>query len=793
MIRKILGPAWALGLAACAAWLAVKLPQASPESSIFALLPPKEGDAAVRYATAALREQAEKRFLVLALDADPARAARAAEAYAARLKASPAVAEAVCAIPPEGSGHMLDFFAPHRFALLSDADRAALASGDSAAYDMARRGLYLPPGLSGGFSFDRDPLGTYGRWLASRGSAAGGLALRDGHLAAEMEGKTAVAVLGTLAPRGKGGSAASAGAGAGAGTQDSLRSAFAEAAGQAAAAGDGPRVEILRAGFVFHELSAARRAQGEMTSIGCVSAVLLLIVMLAVFRGIRPTLLGFLPVAVGCQVATAALLWLGGGKVHLIAMVFGATIVGVAEDYGMLFIAGLYEEGPWDGAKRMAEVGRSIFLGMLTSVAGYVALFFVPIPGLRQIGIFSIAGLAASWLTVALWYPWLSKGLKPVGPGPRRAAASIARNWPRLRSGRPGTPIALAVLAALSIWGCLRLRTDDDVRLLYAQDPALKSEQDRVSAAVRMPGTGRFFLIKGPDGQAILAAEERLRDSLAAASPEAAGILGVTSFVPSAARQLADAVLLHDALLGGAKGAASAAARLAADLGTPELPRRLADTLAAGAHPLALGDWLADPVSLPFRHLWRDSAAILPLPASLGLGADRLAALARGAAPGAILVDPLRDVTDTLGSLRRHVAWVLGIGAVLVALALIPLLKGRAWAALAPAALGIAAGLGCLGFSGLPLNLAGLLGLALILGMGIDYGIFVQESSRQRASALVAINLGAATNMIAFGMLAFSSTPALKAFGLVLGAGLGAAWLTAPCFAPPSEGPAHAA
>jgi predicted exporter len=115
--------------------------------------------------------------------------------------------------------------------------------------------------------------------------------------------------------------------------------------------------------------------------------------------------------------------------------------------------------------------------------------------------------------------------------------------------------------------------------------------------------------------------------------------------------------------------------------------------------------------------------------------------------------------------------------------------------------MGVAAGLGALGFSGLPLNLFALLALALILGMGIDYGIFIQESRRHRASALVAINLGAATNMIAFGMLAFSTTPALKAFGLVLGAGLGVAWLTAPCFspsAPPSpasapEGTAHAA
>ena len=775
MLRKILGPLWAVFLAACAAYLAVALPKASLESSIFALLPERDGDAAVQSASQDLRAEAEKRFLVLALDSDPEAAARAADAYAARLKASPAIAEAVCAIPPEGAGRMLDFFRPHRFRLLSGADRAALVGDTGALYDMAQRSLYLPPGVSGGLGFDGDPFGTFGRWLASRGAAAGGLVLQDGHLTAQVEGKTAVAVLGTLAPRGRGMEA-----------QESLAALFDSAATAARAHSQGG---ILRSGFVFHELAAARQADKEMKSIGTVSAVLLLILLLAVFRGVRPTLLGFLPVATGCLAATAILLWTGGGKVHLIAMVFGSTIVGVAEDYGMLFIAGLYEEGGWNAIKRMAEVGRSIFLGMLTSVAGYLALFFVPIPGLRQIGIFSIAGLVAAWLTVVLWYPWMAGRLKPVGPGSRRAASSLAARWPRLGSGF-ATPVALLALIALSAWGCMRLHADDDVRLLYAKDKVLNSEQERAAAALRMPGTGRFFLIKGGSEAEILAREERLLDTLSQADPAGYGISGVSSFVPSPASQGADSALMHSATWG-------TTARLARDLETPELAMRLRDTLAAGSAPLALKAWLADPVSLPFRHLWRDSASMVPLPGDLAIPPKELLYIAAAIGPEVILVDQIDEVTGTLAFLRRNLVRVLGIGSLLVALALVPLLRLRTPGALAPAALGVAAGLGALGFSGLPLNLFALLALALILGMGIDYGIFIQESRRHRASALVAINLGAATNMIAFGMLAFSTTPALKAFGLVLGAGLGVAWLTAPCFSPaplaPSEGNPHAA
>ncbi len=770
MFRKTLALGWALALAACAIWLALRLPKASLESSIFALLPERAGDAAVRSASQALRAEAEKRFLILFADQDPERATRAAEAYAARLKTSKAVAEAICAIPPAGAGRMLDFFSPHRYRLLSAQDRAALRQDGGALKDMIQRGLYLPPGVSGGLGFAQDPFGVFGRWLASKGSAAGGLTLQDGHLIAMVDGKTAVAVLGVLGPRGRGMEA-----------QSALAADFAAAAEAARKAGP---VEIIRSGFVFHELVAARQANREMTSIGSVSAVLLLILMLAVFRGIRPTLLGFLPVAVGCLAATAVLLLAWSGKVHLIAMVFGSTIVGVAEDYGMLFIAGLYEEGPWDPAKRMAEVGRSIFLGMLTSVAGYVALFFVPIPGLRQIGVFSIAGLVASWISVALWYPWLSKGLKPVGPASRRAAASLAARWPKVSRGYLAAA-TLALLAAISLWGCLRLSVDDDVRLLYAQDPVLKKEQDRASAVLKMPGTGRFFLVKGADRESILASEEKLLDTLAQADPAGNGILGVTSFVPSAARQSADLESLRKALAGGA------AAGLARELETPELAARMTTALDGGSQPLALDAWLADPVSLPFRQLWRDSASVIPLPADLALSAQALRALAGAIGPGVILVDQLQDVTDTLAFLRRHLVWVLAVGAGLVALALIPMLRLRTPAAIAPAALGVAAGLGALGLSGLPLNLFALLALALILGMGIDYGIFIQESRRHRASALVAINLGALTNMIAFGMLAFSTTPALQAFGLVLGAGLGVAWLTAPCFSP-SEGNPHA-
>lgn len=768
---------WLAAVIGAGAFLVVRLPEASIESSIFALLPEGKEEPVAREAGAALRAELEGRFLVLLVHPDAARAEAAAEAYATRLKAAAGMKSITAALPDDGLDRLKAFYAPHRFSLLTPEDRKMLRERPEELYESALRTLYLPPGMGGTLGFQDDPFGTWGRWLSSRGETGAGFTLRNGYLAAEVDGKPAVAVVGALGPRGRGMEA-----------QRALAAEFAAATEAARRAGGGDSLRVLRSGFVFHELEAAKQAHREMTTIGTVSAALLLLMMLAVFRGPRPALMAILSVAVGALAGTAALLLAHGGKVHLIAMVFGSTLLGVAEDYGMLFIAGLYGPPPWDGGKRRREILRSILLGLCTSVLGYLALFFVPIPGLWQVGIFSITGLLAAWITVVLWFPFLSRGLKAAGPGAQAAAVAMAGRWPDLRRNA-WARWAVGALLLFSLAGLWRLRVDDDVRLLYARDPVLHAEQEEVGAALGLPSSGRYFLVRGRSVQEALEREERLLDALAAAdSTGTTRATGVTSWVPSVARQLSDRRLIGDALA----GHAGIGKRLEAELEMPGLAGDLRSRVLAEGQPLEVRAWLASPVSLPFRHLWRGStdpreaagaATIVPLPGSLSPDDARIAQAAISV-EGVTLVDQVQQVSGTLALLRRHVMGVLAIGAAIVAVAIGFLFRRRAFAALAPAALGVLAGLGGLGWSGQALNLFGLLALALIMGMGVHYGIFMHESAeRKRPAALVAVNLGAATNLIAFGMLVFSTTPALMAFGMVLAAGLGTAWLTAPVFA----------
>jgi predicted exporter len=109
----------------------------------------------------------------------------------------------------------------------------------------------------------------------------------------------------------------------------------------------------------------------------------------------------------------------------------------------------------------------------------------------------------------------------------------------------------------------------------------------------------------------------------------------------------------------------------------------------------------------------------------------------------------------------------------------------RAWRAWIPTAVATLGTLALLALLGQPLQLFNVLGLALLLGIGIDYGIFLLEREDVDAgSAWLAVVLGAASTWLSFGLLALSSTPALRSFGLTLLLGILIVWFVAPLYRP---------
>jgi predicted exporter len=144
-------------------------------------------------------------------------------------------------------------------------------------------------------------------------------------------------------------------------------------------------------------------------------------------------------------------------------------------------------------------------------------------------------------------------------------------------------------------------------------------------------------------------------------------------------------------------------------------------------------------------------------------------------------IDNTARYSQLLSHYRLRLSGLLLVGLAAVLLLLQWRYGRRAWRAWLPTVLGGVFTLACFGWAGVPMQLFVVLSLMLLLGMGIDYGIFMQEHPGER-SVWLAVAIAGISTLLAFGLLALSTTPALRAFGLAMLIGETAIWFLTPVF-----------
>lgn len=726
----------------------------APVTDMLAMLPRDEQRPLAAQATQALADAGARRISLLIGGGDLAQAERAADAFLQALGDVPARHRVAAA----DQDAWLGFYAPARAGLLAPQSREQLnqAATDVLA-DQALAALYQPVGGPRVGAWSDDPLNLFGQWLAERGQMSR-VRVQDGRLMLTdpaAPGRHYALVLIELA-----------GSGFEIGAQRALQPRL-EAAVRAA---QGQGARVIRAGVPLFAAAASEQAEREIHTIGLGSLAGIVALTLLAFRSLRPRLLVALSMGVGLAVAASVCL-LVFGEIHLVTLIFGASLLGVAENYGSNYFSA--RQG-LEAGERWAMLARQIpvvSLAMATTVIGYALLALPPFPGLRQIAVFSAVGLVAAFVTVLWWFPLLD-GAGRIAPtrfahwlGSRRAL------WPSLG----GRGLALLLLAAALLAGCgaSRLRVDDDIRQLQSAPPALIAEQREFARLMQAPGVAQFFVVQGASEQQLLEREEALTARLHSLGVSAQA---VSDWLPSLRRQREDAALV---------------ARRMAEL-RPELAARLGQPVAPAAATFAAVEpqtWLASPASEPLRAQWLGRLGESHVSVVLLRGADAAATRAALAAlklEGVSWVDKVGEVSQLLGRYRQLMSAVLVLGFVLTWAALAWRFGRAAWRALAPTALATVLTLALLALAGQVLQLFHILPLLILLGLGVDYGIFLLEQpGRGETRPFLSVTLAAVSTLLSFGLLALSGTPALQAFGLTLAIGVFLAWLLTPLFLPP--------
>lgn len=552
------------------------------------------------------------------------------------------------------------------------------------------------------------------------------------------------------------------------------------------AARHGPALRLEQSGVNRIAVATERSMRRDVQTTSIVSWAAVVAIFFGFFRSLRALVLAFLPPTIGIAFATCvagALL----GPVHGATLGFGLALVGVAIDYPIHLIVHHALAAKSVPARDSARgLRRPLVVSGATTALCFGVLSTSRFPGVEDMGSFAAIGiltaLAATLFALPAFLP--TEGSRLATPALRHTAAALGEalaGFARLRPLGFGVVAAACVVAAL---GIPRVDWSDDPAALSSVDPSLLEEDRRVRTSASGVDLDRFVVAQGETAEQALerndAVYEALEDAAASGHLDGVRSLHAALFSESLQRRNLEAFRaerdlsrrIEDAFSerGFERGRFDAFTREVFEPSAlPLRPEDLADTPLAG---------LVDATLVPVRGGF---AVVTYL---RGVRDAHAVAEAIEAIPGVRYLDQAEILRGVFEGFRRTTLRLLGVSALLVLAVLVFRYRSarRALLASLPALVAPAATLGVFGLAGFEANLLAVVSLLLVMGMGVDYGVFMVDacaSAERFGATAVALLVSCLTSIAVFGVLALSTQPALRAIGLGTGIGLGVAFVLA--------------
>lgn len=557
-----------------------------------------------------------------------------------------------------------------------------------------------------------------------------------------------------------------------------------------------PDITLLKAGALFHAIAATQTAKSEISILGLASLLGVIALVWLAFRSVMPLLLAIVTISSGLLLAVTFTLSVFG-ELHLLTLVFGTSLIGIAIDYSFHFYCERLSDTDRNAQATVAYIFPTVTLAFITSALAYVGIGLAPFPGMQQVAIFCAAGLLGAYLTLILAYPQLAGSRLPSGSRPLALAGKYLANLTQL-SNRLTTPLGMSMFALVIVVWCLvgvtKLTVDDDIRHLQ-QSPASVTEPENQLRQLLSGGTdNQFLLVRAASEEALLQQLERVSPLLdaAIANQELGNYVSLSRYLPSHQRQ-DTAYRLQGEIY------QTQIDTVLTNLGLDEnlKPELQASYLAAKDQYIAPADFFKLEAGKQIAPLWlasngkatdydalNDGGASAEHGAIVLLGGIKQidALKTRFAHDQSVqLIDKVADISAVMGHYRLLTLKLLAL-ALGIALLLFSLNFGIKKAAVVVAVPALAAllTLATLGLTGSPLSLFHALALILVFGIGIDYSLFFASAQNHGKAVMMAVFMSACSTLLAFGLLAFSQTQAIHYFGLTLSLGIGLTFLLSP-------------
>lgn len=524
-------------------------------------------------------------------------------------------------------------------------------------------------------------------------------------------------------------------------------------------------------------VQAREAIRSEIERISLVSSIGIGLLLLWIYRSPRMMALGLLPVVAGTVAAIVAV-DVVFGMVHGITVGFGAALVGEAVDYAIYF----FVQSGRVGLRSWRETfWPTIRLGVLTSIAGFGVMLLAGFPGLAQLGVYALSGIAVAALVTRFILPVVAGDrheIPPPGVIGNTTLGWVGQAW-RLRwPAWIVTGVALLYLVQHhdSLWST-------NLSTLSTVSEAEADADARLRADIGAPDARYLVLVTAPDQEAALVEAEAAGRRLDRLVEQ--GLIGgydnPARFLPSAQVQrerlaaLPPRQALQRDLAQALQDAPLSAGRLTPFLDAVDAARRGPLMTRADLDGTAMA-LAVDSLMSSNDGQWH---VVLPLrPAATGvtdIPVDQVRQALEGT--GAVFID-LKAEFETLyaGYLQQAVYLALGgVLAITVMLAFAMRSWTRLWRMMLTLAMTVTIVMATLHALGTELNLLHLIGLLLIVAVGSNYTLFFDQIDADGGLAVdvwSSMSVAVVTTVIGFGALAVSHVPVLKAMGVTVAPGV---------------------
>jgi predicted exporter len=543
-----------------------------------------------------------------------------------------------------------------------------------------------------------------------------------------------------------------------------------------------PAAKCYYSGMAFHTAESSSNAQKEISIISTASIILIIILFLFIFRSPLPIIL-----SVSASLMSIVFALLGAliffREIHILTFVFGSAIIGTCIDYSIHYFVNLYRCG-MEGQAARKKIFSAATMSFVSTEICFLAILCAPFSITKQFAVFSLFGMASSYLSVMGLFPLIKVSAASAAQCIVNRKSMLKIKQPLVKSWRFILFGAVMIfLIFFTSFNYKDISVKNNIRNLYSPTPELAKNEMTVSSVLDYQQAIWYFIVSGESAQAVLQKEERLRQLLdkKIENGDMRSYIATSSFIPSIEKQTksynAAAKLLPYAknqfeAIGFPKEALLA---FNADYSkrkdiyiTPE------DRLPSYIQNISSDFWLGNIDGKYYSSVMLFSPNV-PLAGFKALAES---------IDGVYITDKINDIENELNSLTRFILllFLCSYFIIMVAVKLLFPLKQT----LKIAALPFAVCLVLLALQiifHLQIDLFAVCAFVLVFGLGLDYIFYLvipsNEKDNDSDSAIIALLLSYITTAVSFGALSFSSFVPVHIFGQTIFAGLTAALLSA--------------